>query len=258
VITPKPLPESLRAGLDSPHPRIRIGAVTELGDWLASGDPARMATARLHLEEVADSDIPHVAHAARALSDTGTTAEPAVPAGTQTESVGSSKRPILDRATATRDAPALFRTVRKSQPLRAVAFSPDSRWLSLGDSVGFARLEEVTSGTEGLMVQHPGPVLGLAFSQDGRWLATMDEAGTARIWDAISGKEHLAIPSRGVEDVQMAFAPDGRRLATGGADGIARIWDASYGLEQLQVSEFWEEAGRAAHVNGLSFSPDGR
>ena len=86
VITPAPLPESLRAGLDSPYPRIRIGAVTELGDWLASGDPARAATARLHLKEVADSDIPHVAHAARALFDTGTTAEPAVPAGTQTES----------------------------------------------------------------------------------------------------------------------------------------------------------------------------
>src|SRR6266516_701752 len=91
-----------------------------------------------------------------------------------------------------RDAPALFRTVRKSQPLSAVAFSPDSRWLALGDLAGFARLEEVTSGTEGLMVQHPGPVLGLAFSQDGRWLATMDEGGTARIWDAISGKERLA------------------------------------------------------------------
>jgi len=188
VITPAPLPESLRAGLDSPHPRIR-----------------------------------------------GTTAEPA-----------------------TRDAPALFRTVRKSQSLSAIAFSPDSRWLALGDSAGAARLEEVTSGTEGPILQHPGPVLGLAFSQDGRWLATIDEDGTARIWDAISGKERLAVPSRGVEYVHMAFAPDGRRLATGGADGIGRIWDASYGLEQLQVSEFEEAAGRAAQVNGLSFSPDGR
>jgi WD domain, G-beta repeat len=182
---------------------------------------------------------------------------PAVPVITP-EPLPESLRAGLDRATATRDAPALFRTVRKSQPLSAVAFSPDSRWLALGDSAGFARLEEVTSGTEGLILQHPGPVLGLAFSQDGRWLATIDEDGTARIWDAISGKERLAIPSRGVKFLQMAFAPDGRRLATGGFDGIGRIWDASYGLEQLQVSEFWEEAGRAAHVNDLSFSPDGR
>jgi hypothetical protein len=62
AITPAPLPESLRAGLDSPHPSIRNGAVTELGAWLATGDPARAATARRHLQEVACTDIPRVAH----------------------------------------------------------------------------------------------------------------------------------------------------------------------------------------------------
>ena len=61
MIIPAPLPESLRAGLDSPHPGIRIGAVTELGEWLTGGDPARAATARRHLQEVADTDIPRVA-----------------------------------------------------------------------------------------------------------------------------------------------------------------------------------------------------
>jgi len=74
VIIPAPLPESLRAGLDSPHPNIRIGAVTELGDWLASGDPARVTTARRHLQEFADTDIPRVAATARALLGTPTTA----------------------------------------------------------------------------------------------------------------------------------------------------------------------------------------
>jgi uncharacterized RDD family membrane protein YckC len=68
-----PLPESLQAGLDSPHPDIRIGAVTELGGWLASGDPVRTAAARRQLREVAGTDIPRVAHIARALLDTGTT-----------------------------------------------------------------------------------------------------------------------------------------------------------------------------------------
>ena len=76
VIIPAPLPESLRAGLGIPHPGIRIGAVTELGAWLASGDPARKATARRHLQEVADADIPRVARTARTLLDTQTTAEP--------------------------------------------------------------------------------------------------------------------------------------------------------------------------------------
>ena len=78
AVTPAPLPESLRAGLDSPHPGIRIGAVNELGEWFTGGDPARAATALRYLREVADTDIPRVAVAARTLLDTGTTAEPPV------------------------------------------------------------------------------------------------------------------------------------------------------------------------------------
>jgi len=45
AISPSPLPKSLQAGLDSPQPGIRIGAVTELGEWLTSGDAARAAIA---------------------------------------------------------------------------------------------------------------------------------------------------------------------------------------------------------------------
>ena len=79
TIIPAPLPESLRTGLDSPHPGIRIGAVTELGEWLTGSDPTRAATARRHLQEVADTDIPRVAQTARTLLDTGTAAEPPAP-----------------------------------------------------------------------------------------------------------------------------------------------------------------------------------
>jgi Caspase domain/WD domain, G-beta repeat len=79
TIIPAPLPESLRAGLDNPRPGIRVGAVTELGGWLTGGDPARAATARRHLQEVADTDIPRVAHTARTLLDAGITAEPPTP-----------------------------------------------------------------------------------------------------------------------------------------------------------------------------------
>ena len=80
TVIPAPLPESLRAGLESPHPGIRIGAVNELGEWLASGDPTRAASALRHLQEVADTDIPRVAATARILLGTRTIAEPSAPA----------------------------------------------------------------------------------------------------------------------------------------------------------------------------------
>jgi hypothetical protein len=54
--------------------------VTELGEWLNGGDPARAATARRHLQEVVDRDISRVADTARALLDTNTTVEPPAPA----------------------------------------------------------------------------------------------------------------------------------------------------------------------------------
>jgi hypothetical protein len=76
---PASLPESLRIGLDSPHPGIRMGAVTELGAWLTSGDPARAAAARGHLPEIASADIPRVAATARAFLDTSTAAQTASP-----------------------------------------------------------------------------------------------------------------------------------------------------------------------------------
>ncbi|MEU8512482.1 transporter substrate-binding domain-containing protein [Kitasatospora sp. NPDC048722] len=67
AVAAAPLPEALRSGLDSPHPAIRLGAVTALGEWLAGPDPARELTARRTLKEVADADVPLVASAARAL-----------------------------------------------------------------------------------------------------------------------------------------------------------------------------------------------
>ena len=78
-IIPTPLPDSLRAGLESPYKSIRISGVTELGEWLTSGDPARAATARHHLQEVAGTDMPDVANIARTLLGNATEAEQAEP-----------------------------------------------------------------------------------------------------------------------------------------------------------------------------------
>ncbi|MEV6211287.1 transporter substrate-binding domain-containing protein [Kitasatospora sp. NPDC051914] len=67
AVTPAPLPEALRSGLDSPHPAIRLGAVAALGEWLTGDDPARALTARHTLSDIGGTDIPQVASAARAL-----------------------------------------------------------------------------------------------------------------------------------------------------------------------------------------------
>lgn len=60
------LPDELRAGLQSRHPHMRIGAINALAEWLTDPDPARAIAARQVIEEVAAEDIPLVAKTARA------------------------------------------------------------------------------------------------------------------------------------------------------------------------------------------------
>lgn len=69
TIVPAPLPEDLRAALDSRYPTIRVGGVNALGEWLADPDPAKVLTAEQTLQHIASSDLPAVADFARARLD---------------------------------------------------------------------------------------------------------------------------------------------------------------------------------------------
>jgi hypothetical protein len=65
VIAPAPIPQALRASLDSPYPDVRIGAVRALAEWLVGDDPGRVLAARDALADVAANDAPAVAAVAR-------------------------------------------------------------------------------------------------------------------------------------------------------------------------------------------------
>jgi Caspase domain len=65
IITPAPLPDYLRAALDSPDPAIRVGAVNALGDWLTGPDPARALSADQTLRRIATTEVFAVATIAR-------------------------------------------------------------------------------------------------------------------------------------------------------------------------------------------------
>jgi hypothetical protein len=67
TITPAVLPDGLRSGLESPHLKIRLGAVDTLGEWLTDSDPARVLAARQALDQVIESEVPKVAARAQVL-----------------------------------------------------------------------------------------------------------------------------------------------------------------------------------------------
>jgi hypothetical protein len=77
VIGPSPLPEDLRAMLDTSKSRVRERGVAELADLLDTADPGLIVSARQALEQITGQDIPRVASLARTalLAPPGTAAE---------------------------------------------------------------------------------------------------------------------------------------------------------------------------------------
>jgi WD40 repeat protein len=243
VIIPAPLPESLRTGLDSPHPGIRIGAVTELGEWLTSGDPARAAAARRHLRGVADTDIPRVARTARTLLGTETAAEPPAPAAHE---------PLPRPAPVPVTPSHLARTlIGHTDLVVGVAFSPDGTLLATASRDGTARLWDPATGDRlRTLTGHDGWVNDVTFSPDGTLLATASRDGTAWLWDPATGDRLRTLTGHTESVGGVAFSPDGTLLATCGADRTAWLWDPATGncLRTL---------GHAKRVWDVAFSPDG-
>ncbi|RMF27090.1 MAG: hypothetical protein D6759_18325, partial [Chloroflexi bacterium] len=64
--------------------------------------------------------------------------------------------------------------------VRAVAVSPDGRWIVSGSRDRTVRAWDPASGTPRVLFWNDAPILSLALSPDGRLLACGDEVG--RVW----------------------------------------------------------------------------
>ncbi len=137
-----------------------------------------------------------------------------------------------------------------------VLFSPDGRWLAVGEARPRIRLFDLTTGQERPPIIAPKPgdgISALAFSPDGHLLAagcgTLDH--NIHVWDLVDGTE---IPLAGHSGwvTALAFSPDGHTLASASGDQTIRLWDVARQAERRRFQ------GSADEIWALVWSPDGK
>ena len=264
VITPAPLPEALATSLDSPYPAVRIGAVHALREWLFSADPAQALRAKQKLRQIAGTDVPAVADAARAYLAGPGSAETARHLGHEIPTASPPRPHPRSRPTVAPSGPStLAATLAHGSrwlTVHAVVFSPDGQLLASSRHDTKIQLWDSTTGElvstltqeKAFWSDLTGPVYSVAFSPDGRLLASASEDMTVRLWDPATGQPGriFAGHTRGIWGV--AFSPDGRLLASAGDDMTVRLWDPATG-ESGRIF-----AGHTRGIWGVAFSPDGR
>ncbi len=151
-----------------------------------------------------------------------------------------------------------------------------------------ARIWDVASGEERIVMKHNDQVVDARFSPDGRFVATAGWDQVARIWNVETGRELHQLRGHAASLLSVSFTPDSKRLATGtegyrysytlgpgGGGGssttvhepvLAKIWNVADGqamtVVKNQVSHPLEAligaGGYSASRARVAFSRDGR
>ncbi len=134
---------------------------------------------------------------------------------------------------------------------RAIAFSPDGRFLARSTSNGVL-LWYAGRTYKTALTGHADDVTSIAFSYDSRTLASGSVDTTVRLWNVNTDENKATFAGHTDSVMSVAFSPDGSLLASGSDDNTIILWDVDTGEPKTTF---------VAHTNGVNdvaFSPDGK
>jgi WD40 repeat protein len=145
------------------------------------------------------------------------------------------------------------RTFKRLGTTKALAFSPDSRYLAAVDIRGRLTIWNAATDREMAVVSNYRKTENheaLAFSADGSCLASSN-AHTVRVWRLDAAKEKQVLLGHAGGIPCLAFNQDSSLLASGSKDRTAGLWDSASG----RLLKTFEVAGP---VQSVAFSANGR
>lgn len=139
------------------------------------------------------------------------------------------------------------------QGIKSAVFSPDGRYLTLGNKDFHANIWEVSSGKSLALLEgfNEWPV-NVAYSPDGRFLAAADY-NKVRLWNVPSGDSFAVLEKCGRT---FAFSPDGSSLVTNYKpfDGLSqlKLWAFPSGELKKTVEAVHEKS-----IRYIAWNPEG-
>lgn len=150
---------------------------------------------------------------------------------------------------------------RVASRVKALALSPDGRYLAGGSESGSVYLWDLENDNEekSLYIKDGEPVHAISFSKDGKIIAIGDQEGDIILWDMVEGKQIRRLTGHSAKITDLEFSNDNTLLASTSFDGTARVWvmDLLNDLP-LVLDDHGTGNGSKRWVWSAAFSPDGK